>query len=89
MKLFLNNHNYEADENLLLLGTSTFHTVWEKACGDVLGNEYNDNSQHHKTICEKTKAHWCDLKDHKSFAMRPDIVYKSKDTFYILYRRRD
>lgn len=83
MKLFLNNHNYEADENLLLLGTPTFHTVWEKACGDVLGNEYNVNSQHHKTICGKTKAHWHDL-NQKSSPMRPDIVYKTKDTFYIV-----
>ncbi|OQY42230.1 MAG: hypothetical protein B6227_02760 [Fusobacteriia bacterium 4572_74] len=84
MKLFLNNHNYEADENLLLLGTPTFHTVWEKACGDVLGNEYNNDSQHHKIISEKTKAHWKDLKDYKSSAMRPDIVYKTKDVFYIV-----
>ena len=84
MKLFLNNHNYEADENILLLGTTTFHTIWEKACGDVLGNEYNDHSQHHKIISEKTKAHWKDLKDHKSSAMRPDIVYKTKDIFYIV-----
>lgn len=84
MKLFLNNHNYEADENLLLLGTPAFETVWEKACGDVLGNEYKDNCHHHKIISEKTKAHWHDLKNHKSSAMRPDIVYKTKDIFYIV-----
>ena len=84
MKLFLNNQNYESDKSLLLLGTPTFHTVWEKACGDVLGNEYNADSWHHKTICEKTKAHWKDLKNHKSSAMRPDIVYKTKNIFYIV-----
>jgi len=84
MKLFLNNHNYEADENLLLLGTPTFYTVWERACGDVLGNQYSVNSQHHKTISQKTRAHWKDLNNHKSSAMRPDIVYKTENIFYIV-----
>jgi len=84
MKLFLNNHNYETNKRLLLLGTKTFHTIWEKACGDILGNEYADtNSKYHEVIYENTKAFWHNI-NKNSASMRPDIVYETDDMFYII-----
>jgi len=70
----------ESDDSLTLYGTKSFYNIWEKACGFILGNEYDK----YKNLI--AKPNWKALNsftDNLKDTLIPDILRNIETTFFI------
>lgn len=77
--ILLESETHETDKTFSFYGTTSFYNVWEKACGEVLGNQYEEYKNH------ISKPKWTD-KLGRSFekdTLIPDILVLRDNTFYI------
>lgn len=83
LKSFILNESFKSEIAFSLWGTGTFYEVWEKACAEVLGNEYKLGSKYFKAINKNTRAFWVDIKKY-SASMVPDIIFEKDNVTYLI-----
>lgn len=80
MASFISNEKMETDNfTISFYGTRSFHVVWEKTCGYVLNNKYEDV----KKQIAPPKWTTPSGKEHKAATLIPDIISITKDSFII------
>ncbi|MVX64259.1 LlaJI family restriction endonuclease [Clostridium chromiireducens] len=80
MASFISNEKMETDNfTISFYGTRSFHVVWEKTCGYVLNNKYEDV----KKQIAPPKWTTTSGKEHKAATLIPDIISITKDSFII------
>lgn len=80
MASFISNEKMETDNfTISFYGTRSFHVVWEKTCGYVLNNKYEDV----KKLIAPPKWTTPSGKEHKAATLIPDIISITKDSFII------
>ncbi|MGL5126498.1 MAG: LlaJI family restriction endonuclease [Fusobacteriaceae bacterium] len=77
--ILLENETHEIEKAFSFYGTKVFYNVWEKACGEVLGNEYQKYSSHIDKPIWKAKG----SDGFKVKTLIPDILVLRDETFYI------
>lgn len=77
--ILLENESHETEKSLSFYGTTAFYDVWEKACGSVLGNQYDKYKGH------ISRPIWKDSRGNsfEKETLRPDILVVRKDYFFI------
>jgi len=80
LKAWYDQYDHRSDETLSLYGTSTFHTVWEKACGNIFCNEFDQWKQYYPKPLWQTGDMSHEVEGR---ALRPDIV-RPLDKFLLL-----
>jgi len=67
------------DNSVSFYGTRNFNIVWEKVCGYILDNEYNN----YKNYIEKPLWRIKNVGEYESDRMKPDIICTTNDTLAI------
>ncbi|MBD5642576.1 LlaJI family restriction endonuclease [Clostridium botulinum] len=80
MASFISNEKMETDNfTISFYGTRSFHMVWEKTCGYVLNNKYENV----KKLIAPPKWTTPNGKEHRVATLIPDIISITKDSFII------
>lgn len=80
MAAFMTNEKVGTDNfKISFYGTRSFHIVWEKTCGYILDNKYEDI----KKLIAQPQWTTTSGKVHKAATLIPDIISIAKDTFII------
>lgn len=80
MASFISNEKMETNNfTISFYGTRSFHVVWEKICGYVLNNKYENV----KKLIAPPKWTTPSGKEHKAAPLIPDIISITKDFFII------
>lgn len=80
MASFISNEKMETDNfTISFYGTRSFHMVWEKTCGYVLNNKYENV----KKLIAPPKWTTPGGKEHRVATLIPDIISITKDSFII------
>ena len=81
ISIFISNEKIYTDKtSISLYGTRAFYNVWEKTCGYVLNNKYEEV----KRCIAHPKWKTINGKEYDSDTLIPDIICITKDTFNIL-----
>lgn len=77
---YIKNETSTTDDNpVIFYGTRNFNIVWEKLCGYILNNEYDN----YKNYIEKPVWRIRNVGDYESDRMKPDIVCTTDDMLAI------
>lgn len=80
MKAFISNEIMDTDNSTIsFYGTRSFHVVWEKICGYVLSNKYENL----KKLIASPKWTTITGKVHTATTLIPDIISVTKESFII------
>lgn len=83
IKILLEEKDYNADLDINLYGTTSFHVLWEDICKKIYGDMYDKNDEYKDIITTYTSPVYS-IDNKKRAPMRPDIVFKKEDTLFIL-----
>ena len=74
------DYKTESEDSIVFYGTRSFHVIWEKVCGFVLDNKFEEL----KNLIDR--PHWESSSEniHEARTLIPDIICETDDLFVIL-----